>query len=188
MNSSSMSAQERKDFLRGYLSHQLGGRKFPFDWLETTDFFTAPASSRFHAAYEGGLFDHSVNVADALITLTNKGITTMWSDPSSPAIIGILHDATKIGLYIPSDSEIGGYRYNPSYSFKSDIHGEDSALKVECHMKLTPEEQACIRWHMGAYEGADSWSDYDKAIKAFPNVLWTHTADMVASKLMEVTP
>lgn len=188
MNSSNWSVQQRKEFLIGYLRYELRGREFPFDWLESTDFFTAPASSRFHAAYEGGLFDHSINVADALITLTTKEATTMWAEPSSPAIIGILHDATKIGEYVPSDTEIGGYMHNPDYSSMSCIHGEDSVLKIEEHMELTPEERACIRWHMGAYEGPESWTAYDKAIKAFPNVLWTHTADMVASKLMEVTP
>ena len=56
--------------------------------------------------------------------------------------------------------------------------------KIEQHMGLTEEERLCIRYHMGAYETSD-WDGYDQAIRKFPNVLWTHTADMLASKLME---
>lgn len=54
-------------------------------------------------------------------------------------------------------------------------------------MRLTEEEELCIRYHMGAYE-TDDWDGFDKAIRKFPNVLFTHTADMYASKCMEVTP
>ena len=60
-----------------------------------------------------------------------------------------------------------------------------SLIKIMKHLHLTDEEQACIRWHMGAYEGKESWPDFDAAIKEFPNVLFTHTADMYASKCME---
>jgi hypothetical protein len=77
------------------------------------------------------------------------------------------------------------YTYNPEHHVLSCVHGEDSLLKVLQHMSLTEEEQACIRWHMGAYEGKESWAGYDSAIRQFPNVLWTHTADMYASKVLE---
>lgn len=117
--------------------------------LKASDFFTAPASTRFHSAYEGGLFDHCMNVAQSLIQLTHAGVTAFWQRQESPVIVGLLHDSTKIGVYLGSD------------------------------------EQACIRWHMGAYEGPEAWDGFDKAIREYPNVLWTHTADMVASKIME---
>ena len=47
--------------------HRPGAEKL-LAWMETTDFFTAPASTRFHAAYEGGLLDHSLNVYNVLIS------------------------------------------------------------------------------------------------------------------------
>lgn len=150
--------------------------------LKASDFFTAPASTRFHSAYEGGLFDHCINVTQSLIQLTHAGVTSFWQRQESPVIVGLLHDSTKIGAYLWSDEQ--GWTHNP-YKTQFGTHGEDSLQSAFGYMILTPEEQACIRWHMGAYEGPEAWDGFDKAIKEYPNVLWTHTADMVASKLME---
>ncbi len=160
---------------------------FPWFWLQTTDFFTAPASKGHHAAYPGGLFDHSLNVATVLVKLTVTGICSPWGRPESPVIVGLLHDATKFGLYVPETDPTTDrmYKINPNYKALDSVHGADSVAKLKEIMMLTEEEEACIRYHMGAYE-VDDWDGYDKAIKAFPNVLWTHTADMYASKLMEV--
>ena len=158
-----------------------------------TDFFTSPASTKWHAAYPGGLFDHCVGVMQQLVELTHKGVCYPWQRSVSPFIVGLLHDATKFGAYImkqdrnPLTQEIETwYERNPEHEELSPIHGEDSRLKVHYRiLELTDEEQACIRWHMGAYEGKDSWPGYDAAIRKYPNVLWTHTADMYASKVME---
>lgn len=159
---------------------------------EKTDFFYGPSSTRWHAAYPGGGFDHAFNVTQCLVELTQKRVCSPWQRSVSPYIIGLLHDATKINSYLmkqernPITNEIETwYEYNEDSEKRSPIHGEDSMLKVKQYLQLTKEEEACIRWHMGAYEGKDSWSGYDAAIKEFPNVLWTHTADMYASKVME---
>lgn len=164
-----------------------------------TDFFTAPASTKYHAAYPGGLFDHCLGVTQQLIELNDKGVCT-WGRPISPFLIGILHDATKFGAYLQQHRSnlVSGdmesyYIRNLEHTELSRIHGEDSVLKASVLLLkacpgflLSEEECECIRWHMGAYEGKDSWAGYDAAIRKFPNVLWTHTADMYASKVMEV--
>ena len=155
---------------------------FPMKWLQSTDFFTAPASTRYHGAYEGGLFDHCMNVTKTLMQMTKLGLIS-WERQESPVIIGMLHDATKIGAYVRDPYGVSWVR-NPEAIQISPIHGEDSVLKIKQHMELTEEEEYCIRWHMGAYE-TDQWDEYDKAIRKYPNVLWTHTADMFASKVME---
>lgn len=159
---------------------------FPMDWLKQTDFFTAPASTCFHGSYEGGLFDHCINVADVLFKLS-KGVvlpsTKPWERPESPIIVGLLHDATKLGLYVKNEQ--GVWTHDPNYVQLGSCHGDDSRVKVNNYVDLTEEEQLCIRWHMGAYEGPESWDGYDAAIKKYPHVLWTHTADMLASKVME---
>lgn len=156
---------------------------FPMEWLKSTDFFTAPASTKYHGAYEGGLFDHCINVADTLLRMTRQGLIS-WERPESPFIIGLLHDATKIGAYVLNIFGEGScWERNPNWeSFGP--HGQDSVLKIKQHIELTEEEEYCIRWHMGAYE-TDQWEGYDRAIRKYPNVLWTHTADMFASKVME---
>ena len=178
-------ADRKKDLLNLLELNQVSLDLFPYRWLCTTDFFEAPASRGFHSAYPGGLYDHSINVALQLVELSNKGITNPWCRIESPFIIGILHDVTKIGAYKRVSNDIGTYyEKNPLYSTFGG-HGYDSVCKIEQHMELTEEEHLCIQYHMGAYQLED-WDGFDKAIKAYPNVLWTHTADMIASKLLEV--
>ena len=183
-------ADRKRDLLVLLELNRVSLELFPYEWLCTTDFFRAPASSRFHAAYPGGLYDHCTNVTSQLLDMRNKGVTKPWSRAESPIIVGMLHDVTKIGLYEatqdmnPIKHEIETlYIKNPQFvTFGG--HGYDSVCKIEQHIELTEEERLCIRYHMGAYE-TDDWDGYDNAIRQYPNVLWTHTADMLASKLME---
>ncbi len=188
------SEEERIQLLQSTLVMSgISPKNFPFDWLVSTDYFRAPASKKFHAAYPGGLYEHSLNVTYKLLQFTEAGLCSPWGRPESPIIVGMLHDATKIGRYAEfkgvnqdtGEMEIF-YKDNPDY-VNLGGHGNDSVLKLKQVMRLTEEEELCIRYHMGAYE-TDDWDDFDKAIRKFPNVLFTHTADMYASKCMEVTP
>lgn len=191
-----MSVADRKRMLLQLCESWLGeypGDEFyceNFAWLAETDFFAAPASTKYHAAYPGGLFDHCMNVAVELLYLTKKQVTSPWKRKESPLIVGILHDVTKIGKYkLLQDMNTVTQEIEPVYVTDKEYpyfggHGYDSAVKVLQHIKLTLEEESCIRFHMGAYE-TEEWDAFDKAIRKCPNVLWTHTADMVASKLME---
>ena len=149
--------------------------------LDDTDFYTAPASTKYHGAYNGGLFDHSMNVACILKQLTAVGVCDKWGSPSSPVIVGMLHDFTKLGRYLPGPD--GTFIFN-TRALEFGGHGSDSVIKLQRHLDLSLEEILCIRYHMGAYE-KDDWDGFDRAIRLFPNVLWTHTADMYASKVME---
>ncbi|MEG2566735.1 MAG: hypothetical protein RSA84_11060, partial [Acinetobacter sp.] len=65
-------------------------------------------------------------------------------------------------------------------------HGDKSVLMLAPWIGLTEEEIMCIRWHMGAFDEKPNWNRYSTAVKRWPNVLWTHTADMVASQIMGV--
>ena len=152
--------------------------------LDQLGFFTAPVSTKYHGAYEGGLFDHSLETAKALVELTEKlGLT--WSSSSSPYIVGMYHDLCKCDNYI-KDIETGKYIYNPDIIIPG--HGEKSVIMLQRLITdLTDEEIACIRWHMGAYEtDTKMWNYYGKAIEKYPNVLYTHTADMIASKIVGI--
>lgn len=151
--------------------------------LDRLGFFTAPASTKYHGAYEGGLFDHSLETARALVALTEKlGLT--WERKESPYIIGMYHDVCKCDNYV-KDIETDRYKYNPDIIIPG--HGEKSIIMIQKYMTLTDEEIACIRWHMGAYEtDPKMWNYYNKAIEKYPNVLYTHTADMISSKIVGV--
>ena len=141
------------------------------EWLTASGYFTAPASSRFHGAYKGGLFDHSYSVTQMLVQMTER-MPLEWDDPRSPRLVGMFHDLCKIAQYKL------GPEINPSHP----QHGESSVWLLSQWYTLTSEETLCIRHHMGAYE-VKQWYAFDQAIKKCPNTLWTHTADMYASKV-----
>lgn len=153
--------------------------------LDQMGFFTAPASTKYHGNYEGGLFDHSWEVMKALTTLTENN-ALHWKNPASPKVVGMFHDLCKCDQYEeishPCDPDVR-YRRNEKVLLKG--HGEKSVMLLSQFMHLTEEEILCIRYHMGAYE-TDDWNEYDRAIRKYPNVLFTHTADMIASKIVGV--
>lgn len=166
------------------------------NWLIENGFFTAPASSKYHGAVEGGLYEHSKMVTQALLDMSLK-LGIKWERQESPIIIGMFHDLCKIDQYKKiidkpgvemmgkdePEGEIFHYEYNKSTLLKG--HGEKSIMLLCRWMELTEEEILCIRYHMGAYQ-TDDWNEYDLAIKKYATVLYTHTADMIASKVLGV--
>lgn len=160
-------------------------KSFPYydyvlGYLLETEFFTAPASTKYHGNYPGGLFDHSMNVAEVLSDLTEK-LSLRWERPESPWIIGFFHDLCKVDSY--KQDENGNYEHNTDMLYKG--HGDKSLMLLSSLLLLTEEEAACIRYHMGAFCKESEWSDYTSAVHKFPNVLFTHTADMVAAHIIE---
>ena len=153
--------------------------------LSVMGFFTAPASTKYHGAYEGGLFEHSYLVARELLNLTNK-LDLQWQDPRSPYLVGMLHDVCKCDSYTVTEQ---GIEYNKNQLLTG--HGDKSVILIqkilagttEGFSYLTDEEILCIRWHMGAFDDKENWNSYNRAIKEYPNVLYTHTADMIASQV-----
>ena len=162
-----------------------GNNVIPVETLDEMGFFTAPASANHHGNYEGGLFDHSYAVTKELLNLTKKlGLT--WSHSNSPHIVGMYHDLCKCDMYVKTDSRsIEPYKYNRHCKFTG--HGDKSVILVKEHVNLTEEEELCILWHMGSFETDTSkWRGYTNAVKKYPNVLYTHTADMIASQVKDV--
>lgn len=165
--------------------------------LQIDGFFTAPASRKYHGSYEGGLFDHCFNVTNILVSLT-KDCSLTWLREESPYIIGMFHDLCKTDLYrhpevyppLLSDGhelhtvDVTKWVCNPDALLKG--HGDKSVMLLSRYFNLTMEEIMCIRYHMGAFVDQKEWGDYTTAIHVFPNVLWTHHADMVAAHVWEV--
>ena len=163
------------------------------DYLINGGFFTAPASTKYHGAYPGGLYDHCRCVFDRLNNLTHDN-NLQWERDESPFIVGFFHDLCKCDQYKVKDDLVKliadypeytknikiEYEYNTNTLLKG--HGSKSVMLLSQFFPLTEEEMLCIRYHMGAYE-TDEWDEYDRAIKKYPNVLWTHHADMLASKV-----
>ncbi len=186
--------QRLNDFMKCVPSLILDNKAF-IDWLANTGFFSAPASTKYHGAFAGGLYDHSKAVANHLLRLT-KDLGLEWQRPESPFIVGMFHDLCKIDQYREVVDEAGEvmfgsteavgrkvhYEYNPTLI---DGHGAKSIVYLSRFLTLTEEEIMCIRFHMGAFY-AEEKEAYSKAVEQFPNVLFTHTADMLASKVWGV--
>lgn len=155
--------------------------------LNRTDYFTAPASASYHSAYEGGLFDHSMNVMNKLIKLNRAN--DLGLSLESIAIIGLFHDICKINCYKVeyrnAKNEKGLWVKVPYYKFIDDepigVHGDKSVSIIQRFMKLTTEEIYCIRYHMGAFEGEKSIPSLSAAIRKCPTILWVQLADQLAT-------
>ena len=169
----------------GAYSNELDEMRMPSnvnDWLLENGFFSAPASTKYHGAFDGGLYVHSAEVTKILVYLTDS-CTLKWEKKRSPFVVGMLHDICKIDQYRKLDepNENGCiYAWNDT---KIKGHGEKSVFMIKKLMELTEEEEACIRYHMGAFTDKKEWSAYTDAIHRFPNVLWTHHADMIATHI-----
>lgn len=143
-------------------------------------YFDAPSSTKHHGAYAGGNFDHSFTVANILQDYTQK-LNLEWERPESPRIIGYLHDLCKTDDYVLTDH---GYDYNKNRLLPG--HGDKSVILALGILPLTDEEIFCIRYHMGAFTDKQEWQCYSNIVKKYPNVLYTHTADMLASQVVGV--
>lgn len=157
--------------------------KLPLGWLAEIGFFEAPASSKYHGDYPGGLYEHSCHVYKNLKTLTHS-MGIRWQRPESPFIVGMFHDICKCDQYnLVEDKD--GYHYEHADNLLLTGHGSKSVMLLSTVMQLTEEEMLCIRYHMGAYE-KDDWAGYDAAIRKYSTVLYTHVADQLASKVDNV--
>ena len=165
------------------------------DFLMKSDFFTAPASTRYHGACEGGLVQHSLNVYDCLVDILNrprmKELYGVHYSDESIAIAGLLHDICKVNFYKTSfrnaKDENGKWVSVPYYTIEDNLpygHGEKSVYIVSGYMRLTRDEAFAIRYHMG-FSGTEDTNNVGRALEMFPLAYAVCCADMEAAFLME---
>ena len=155
------------------------------DFLNRSDFFEAPSSTRFHGCYKGGLLEHSMKVYEILKTKTE--------DSDSVKIIALLHDICKANFYKVdyrnAKNEQGVWEKVPYYTVDDTIpygHGEKSVMMLSEFIKLTPEERYAIRWHMGFTEPKELYTTIGQAYKKYPIALLVHEADLEATYFYDV--
>ena len=156
------------------------------DYLDMeTDFFTAPASSKFHLSCEEGLLKHSLNVYHELVKESNR-------DDDSVIIVSLLHDICKTNYYQKNIRNIkdkdGNYKPSVYYTANDKFpvgHGEKSIIMILKFIELTEEEICAIRWHMGAYEPKESYPSLSSAFTKYPLSLQLHVADLKATYILE---
>lgn len=183
-----MSAKD--EFLEAFsLSVKRPGADRLLAWLKTTDFFTAPASTRFHGDHEGGLVEHSLNVYHRL-QAEIKDLPTPPSD-ETVAVCGLLHDICKANFYKASqrnvkDEKTRKWEKQPFYQVEDQFpygHGEKSVFLIERFMRLKVEEAVAIRWHMGGFDESVKGGSYaiSQAFEKYPLLLCLNVADMKAT-------
>ncbi len=190
-----MTAKER--FIEIYTQNitREGSDKLLDFLLNGSDFFTAPASTRYHGAHEGGLVEHSLNVYDCLKDMMDrprmKEVYGIEYPEESIAIAALLHDVCKVNFYKTSyrnvKDETGRWQSVPYYTIEDTLpygHGEKSAYIVSAYMKLTRDEAFAIRYHMG-FSGTEDPGNVGRALEMFPLAYATCCADMEAAFLME---
>ena len=163
------------------------------EFLEKSDFFSAPASTRFHGNKEGGLVEHSMKVYEILEQKVNTSIIPITTPKESLIIIGLLHDICKTNFYKidyrNAKNELGVWEKVPYYTIDDTIpygHGEKSVMMLTEYIKLTSEEKYAIRWHMGFTEPKELYTTIGNAYKKYPIALLTHEADLEATYLLDI--
>ena len=165
---------------------------------ESSDFFTAPASTRYHGAYPGGLLEHSLNVYDCLCDYLArprvKEVYGLSFSEETVAIVALLHDLCKLNFYVETTRNVkenGVWKTVPYYSIDDQLpygHGEKSVYIISGYMRLTRDEAFAIRYHMG-FSGNEEPNTVGQALAKFPLAVALATADMEAAYFVEgLTP
>lgn len=162
-------------------------------WLEWSDFFTAPASTRFHLSEPGGLLEHSLNVYDNLIRLLDTYKEIQVSEETA-AICALFHDLCKVNVYRAvkrnkKDDATGKWVQYDSYEFDEKLsyggHGSKSVFIIQKYIDLTPEEAVAINCHMSAW--GDNRDYVSKAYEQFPFAWLLSVADQASTYVTETS-
>ncbi len=183
----------KEEFISLLRSTNREGMEDLIQFLEKTDFFKAPASTRFHGNFEGGLAEHSMKVYEILKNNVNNAIIDLNVSDDTLIIVALLHDICKANYYKTdyrnAKNSLGEWEKVPYYTIDDTIpygHGEKSVMMISEYLKLTVEEKYAIRWHMGFTEPKELYSTIGQAYKKYPLALFLHEADLEASYLFNV--
>ena len=183
---------QREEFLSIFSQHvtRPGADKL-LAWLDTTDFFRAPASTRFHGACAGGLLLHSLNVYHCL----REHYFEPGDSEESFALCALLHDVCKANFYKPGTRNVkneatGQWEKVPTFTIEDAFpygHGEKSVFLIERFVRLKPAEAVAIRWHMGGFDDAARGGCFaiSQAYDQYPCAVKLHLADLEATYLKE---
>lgn len=158
-------------------------------YLEQSDFFRAPASTKFHGSYAGGLLEHSLNVYDELVRLLSA-YPEVQASPESIIIISLFHDLCKVNLYGTErrnrKNASGQWEAYDAYvtdeKFHYGGHGSKSVFILQNYIKITAEEAVAINCHMGSWDGNTS---VGAAYEQYPLAWLLHVADEGATYIRE---
>lgn len=183
----------KEKFIELLRSTNRQGMEELISFLEKTDFFTAPASTRFHGSFEGGLLAHSLKVYEILDYKVKNNVLNLDFPDDTVKIVSLLHDICKLNFYKVdyrnAKNALGEWEKVPYYTIDDTIpygHGEKSVMMISEYIKLTPEEKYSIRWHMGYTEPKELYNTIGAAYKKYPLALMMHEADLEATYFYDI--
>lgn len=163
-------------------------------WLEKSDFFRAPASTKYHLCCDGGLLQHSLGVYECLKNVLSSNSIAEYSDETI-ALVALTHDICKCNFYKKGfrnvkDEETGQWEKKEIYEVDDKLplgHGEKSVIMLQAFMKLTVDEIYAIRWHMSGFDNAVKGGEYalNTAYQKCKLAVALHLADMEATYFLE---
>lgn len=192
--------QQETESFKNYFSYiQRPGADKLLVWLEEIGFFTAPASTKYHGAYAGGLVEHSNNVYRRLVRLAEEedkrqGRRYPEYTVDTIAAVALLHDVCKADAYKVEKKnqkqKDSSWKEVETYGYTNNLplgHGEKSIIQILHFMQLSEEEMLAIRWHMGAFDYTTKGGSYDMnyAFSESRLAAMLHIADMMATHLDE---
>ena len=184
----------KESFLKLLKSTKREGMDNVINFLEKSDFFKAPASTRYHGNYEGGLLEHSMKVYEIFVEKVKNSSIKIDVPESSIIIMALLHDICKANYYKvdyrnAKNQTTGEWEKVPYYTIDDTIpygHGEKSVMMLTEYIKLTNEEKYAIRWHMGFTEPKENYQYLSSAFKKYPIALLLHEADLEATYFYDI--
>ena len=165
------------------------------DYLDVTDFFEAPCSTKFHLNYKGGLCEHSLNVYTELIALCTLHNVDITQNIETLTIVSLFHDICKANFYkqVMKPVKVNGmWKDQLVYEIDDKLplgHGEKSVIILQKYLSLSVEEMLAIRWHMGAFDCAFKGGEYAFGTAQDKSLLVTllQVADLLATQVLEST-
>ena len=171
------------------LSTKRKGIKELINWLDGSDFKVAPASTRYHGNYEGGLLEHSLNVYNECIR--QKDLIKLFNIPQDTLIItSLLHDICKVNYYkmdVRNVKKNGAWIQEPYYTVDDMFpmgHAEKSIIIAQQFIQLSDVEIAMIRAHMGGFV-SDNYFTPSAVYNKYPEAIVLHNADLIATYVLE---
>lgn len=179
------------------------------EYLESSDFFTAPASTTYHNSCKGGLCAHCLNVYDNIFMLYKNMISSDIAEEvkQSMTIVSLLHDASKIGVYketfrnkkVYSDTgsksdnggkfdwvSVPGYETRPAEErFILGNHEQNAEYIARCFIPLTQEESSAILHHMGGMAWDSAKDNIGEVFGRYNIALFLYLADMLSTYINE---
>lgn len=183
----------REEIIKLLRSTNREGIEDLIEFLDKTDFYKAPASTRFHGNFEGGLAQHSMKVYEIFQEKVKNSIIDIEVSEDTIIIAALLHDICKVNYYKVdyrnAKNERGEWEKVPYYTVDDTIpygHGEKSVMMISEYIKLTAEEKYAIRWHMGFTEPKEIYNTIGQAYKKYPIALLLYEADLEATYFFDI--